>query len=277
MFVWECINTDGKHIGMCVDTFMFGSCCAHNLTASQITQIADASEPAILYTQHNTNSNNLKPSAANRPSRPRPKPSPTTVRPALYLPNHNDADRVSSSNARPVHNQIRPNHHSNNLYNSIDKSDATSWSSSQSPSSQHQHHQQQHHYAPSSQPPHPTPSQHFHNSLPDRINAPSHSKPHSHQIASQTSTKSPATTASSPSYQVWTIAPNVAANYAAVHTASVHSAAAANSRPNFVSRPTILSTVLPAAHSQNSSHFVALTSSSSGNSTHADGAAPNDK
>lgn len=31
MFVWECIKSDGQHIGMCVDSFMFGSCCAHNL------------------------------------------------------------------------------------------------------------------------------------------------------------------------------------------------------------------------------------------------------
>lgn len=32
MFVWECIKSEGQHVGMCVDTFMFGSCCAHNLT-----------------------------------------------------------------------------------------------------------------------------------------------------------------------------------------------------------------------------------------------------
>lgn len=32
MFVWECIKSEGRHIGMCVDSFMFGSCCAHNLT-----------------------------------------------------------------------------------------------------------------------------------------------------------------------------------------------------------------------------------------------------
>ena len=32
MFVWECIKSEGQHIGMCVDSFMFGSCCAHNLT-----------------------------------------------------------------------------------------------------------------------------------------------------------------------------------------------------------------------------------------------------
>jgi hypothetical protein len=30
MFVWECLKSDGKHLGMCVDGFMFGSCCHHN-------------------------------------------------------------------------------------------------------------------------------------------------------------------------------------------------------------------------------------------------------
>ncbi|KAK8396996.1 hypothetical protein O3P69_005178 [Scylla paramamosain] len=29
MFVWECIKSDGKHAGMCMDGFMFGSCCIH--------------------------------------------------------------------------------------------------------------------------------------------------------------------------------------------------------------------------------------------------------
>ena len=30
MFVWECLKTDGKHLGMCMDGFMFGSCCVHD-------------------------------------------------------------------------------------------------------------------------------------------------------------------------------------------------------------------------------------------------------
>ncbi|XP_018017962.1 serine proteinase stubble-like [Hyalella azteca] len=28
MFVWECIKKDGEHLGMCMEGFMFGSCCA---------------------------------------------------------------------------------------------------------------------------------------------------------------------------------------------------------------------------------------------------------
>lgn len=36
MFVWECIKSEGQHLGVCVDSFMFGSCCAHNLGANSV-------------------------------------------------------------------------------------------------------------------------------------------------------------------------------------------------------------------------------------------------
>lgn len=36
MFVWECIKSEGTHVGVCVDTFMFGSCCVHNTTVNTI-------------------------------------------------------------------------------------------------------------------------------------------------------------------------------------------------------------------------------------------------
>jgi len=39
MFVWECLKSDGKHLGMCVDGFMFGSCCFHNSTANHILPV----------------------------------------------------------------------------------------------------------------------------------------------------------------------------------------------------------------------------------------------
>ena len=29
MFVWQCLKTKGKHLGMCMDGFMFGSCCVY--------------------------------------------------------------------------------------------------------------------------------------------------------------------------------------------------------------------------------------------------------
>lgn len=37
MFVWECIKSEGTHVGVCMDTFMFGSCCTHNTSVNSIT------------------------------------------------------------------------------------------------------------------------------------------------------------------------------------------------------------------------------------------------
>lgn len=225
MFVWECINTEGRHIGMCVDTFMFGSCCAHHLTPSQIGEIADSSESAVLYTQ-----TAMRP-APSRPYKPKQKPS-TTSRPAYYLPNYNEGDRGGSSIDRPSNNQIRPNNLNydvNHMYSSMDKSNMN-WSTSPKPS-----HSQ-----------FPTPSQHFQNSLPDRFGV--QEKPD--ESASQQSSSRPPTL-------LWTNPP----------TEFMHTAAASNLRPNFVSRPTILSTVLPVPHRHNSSHFITSTTTSTTTST----------
>ena len=36
MFVWECLKTEGQHLGMCMDGFMFGSCCVHDTSENII-------------------------------------------------------------------------------------------------------------------------------------------------------------------------------------------------------------------------------------------------
>lgn len=42
MFVWECIRSEGSHVGVCVDTFMFGSCCVHNSTTNNINAVSSS-------------------------------------------------------------------------------------------------------------------------------------------------------------------------------------------------------------------------------------------
>lgn len=49
MFVYECIRSEGKHVGVCVDTFMFGSCCSHNLTDNAILPPATSLLPEVNY------------------------------------------------------------------------------------------------------------------------------------------------------------------------------------------------------------------------------------
>lgn len=46
MFVWECIKSEGQHLGMCVDSFMFGSCCGHNLSTNAVAPPATLSAAA---------------------------------------------------------------------------------------------------------------------------------------------------------------------------------------------------------------------------------------
>lgn len=59
MFVWECIKSEGRHVGMCVDTFMFGSCCAHGPPVNSLSQVqagvVEANAPSLLYTQSHHN------------------------------------------------------------------------------------------------------------------------------------------------------------------------------------------------------------------------------
>lgn len=52
MFVWECIKSEGQHIGMCVDSFMFGSCCAHNLTENAILTQTIVYKPTKPFNSH---------------------------------------------------------------------------------------------------------------------------------------------------------------------------------------------------------------------------------
>lgn len=49
MFVWECIKSEGEHIGMCMDSFMFGSCCAHNATSNVILPASSYHKPMHAY------------------------------------------------------------------------------------------------------------------------------------------------------------------------------------------------------------------------------------
>lgn len=64
MFVWECIKSEGVHLGMCMDGFMFGSCCGHNLTDNFVmppsTPFRPPSKP--------TTSTKYRPT--NKPNRP---------------------------------------------------------------------------------------------------------------------------------------------------------------------------------------------------------------
>lgn len=66
MFVWECIKSEGQHVGMCMDSFMFGSCCSHNLTDNYVLPQNTVSYHNILPTKP-AGGNKTRPPTSNRP------------------------------------------------------------------------------------------------------------------------------------------------------------------------------------------------------------------
>ncbi|KAJ8944598.1 hypothetical protein NQ318_006012 [Aromia moschata] len=118
MFVYECIKSEGYHIGMCVDTFMFGSCCAHNATANALMphrpqghSHQPQGHPQVLYTppsQNNLNNRNpSKPVSQYSASKPKPtsRPQPshsTKSRPVTASPQSSVGQTLAASmNVRP--------------------------------------------------------------------------------------------------------------------------------------------------------------------------------
>ncbi|XP_060524883.1 serine proteinase stubble isoform X2 [Cylas formicarius] len=123
MFVYECIKSEGYHIGMCVDAFMFGSCCAHNLTANSVTSYEAQAKPQVLYTapsQSSTVTNKpvvasfsqFASSITKPPSRPqtnqRRNETAVTARPALVAASMGVRPSSSRQPTQPPRHSIRP-------------------------------------------------------------------------------------------------------------------------------------------------------------------------
>lgn len=67
MFVWECIRSDGQHVGMCMDSFMFGSCCSHNLTDNYVLPQQNGQQYHNILPTKPLVSNRTRPPTSNRP------------------------------------------------------------------------------------------------------------------------------------------------------------------------------------------------------------------
>lgn len=65
LFVWECIKSEGTHLGICMDGFMFGSCCGHNVTENFVLPPSTPFRPSFKPT------NSIK----KRPSKPPNNPN----------------------------------------------------------------------------------------------------------------------------------------------------------------------------------------------------------
>ncbi|CAB0007360.1 unnamed protein product [Nesidiocoris tenuis] len=109
MFVWECINSGGTHIGMCVDAFMFGTCCGHNLSQAEVSRVPSGSGeggPTVLFTpplhhqNHHDTSHHGHHGHQKRPpgqlSRPSDNHQPSTRPPFVTRPHLSSSSSSSS-------------------------------------------------------------------------------------------------------------------------------------------------------------------------------------
>ncbi|XP_050082329.1 serine proteinase stubble [Anopheles aquasalis] len=118
MFVWECIKSEGQHVGMCMDQFMFGSCCSHNLTENVIPQ-----------NYYQMPGYRPKPTASNGGSKYKP-PKPSTFVSSngyttIYRPNGSGTLVI-----RPSHNNHHQQSHHHHTYHQRPVSSSSSSSSS---------------------------------------------------------------------------------------------------------------------------------------------------
>lgn len=110
MFVWECIKSEGQHVGMCVDTFMFGSCCAHNVTQNVVLpQTFSFTRPPPSLT-----SAGYQPSSSGHHHRPRPPSSISGVT-TIERP-HGAGTLVVRNPPGPHHQTVITHHHGSSNY-----------------------------------------------------------------------------------------------------------------------------------------------------------------
>lgn len=111
MFVWECIRSDGIHLGMCMDGFMFGSCCGHNLTENFVlppsTPFRAPSKPTTPFRNKPTKTPNNKPNKHGTLTIHRPNGSGTLVirqPPQPQRPFQTKSTRRPTSTKNPLDN-----------------------------------------------------------------------------------------------------------------------------------------------------------------------------
>ena len=108
MFVWECLKTEGKHLGMCMDGFMFGSCCVHDDKENQISMKDETSTETTSSTSISTelttisSTSTLKSTRPTRPSRPS-KPSHHVKWPNFHLVPDKNKNKIDKDAEKTTH------------------------------------------------------------------------------------------------------------------------------------------------------------------------------
>ena len=111
MFVWECLKTEGKHLGMCMDGFMFGSCCVHNQennvvldSISDSMESLDSIQDSTTESIKTTTSHVTTSGRPTRPSRPtKPTHSPIKWPNFHLIDNKNDKEDKDKDGVKQSH------------------------------------------------------------------------------------------------------------------------------------------------------------------------------
>lgn len=140
MFMWDCIKSEGLHLGTCSDRFLFGSCCYHNSTFNDI----DIQRPNTTFNQ-NLNTSEPKPqavvsssvitiSASTPPSLTAPSATTTFLQSTSSLSDH--------LNSILNHKLQNSQTHSSNASNNLSQPDYQHQSQPQSQYQIHHSHEQ---------------------------------------------------------------------------------------------------------------------------------------
>ena len=99
MFVWECLKTEGKHLGMCMDGFMFGSCCVHEQD-NRNRHSPPAPAPAPV-----TTTSKAMPTLGQEIAEP---PSPSQSTEEVHVPSKTAVGVRPTRPAKPTKRPVRP-------------------------------------------------------------------------------------------------------------------------------------------------------------------------
>lgn len=89
MFVWECVKTEGTPLGMCMERFMFGSCCSHDVDNDVVPKQSTTASSLSATVSTSTESWLTVPTlTAIITSRPPTLSSTTTVVPVTFDPTY---------------------------------------------------------------------------------------------------------------------------------------------------------------------------------------------
>lgn len=134
MFMWDCIKSEGLHLGTCSDRFLFGSCCYHNSTFNDI----DIQRPNTTFNQNTSDpkpqaivgSSVITISTSTPSSQTTPSATTTFLQSASSLSDHLNSMHISQKPQISIY----PGNASNNQ-------------SSSNYQQQHLHHQHHHHHS----------------------------------------------------------------------------------------------------------------------------------